>query len=557
MRKNKKALKNYGKYQFSFIEKLVLCVVSVVIALCVAYLFFDNLYAAVVFFFPVCIIAVTYYRKISIAKTKRKLCSQFEELMNSLSESLRAGYSLENAFFEAGKQLRVIYDKADILDEIDHICNGLNMNITIEKLVDDLAKRSDVEDIMTFSELLATARKSGGNLILIVKKNAEILHDKRQVLEDITTVITAKKLENRVMNIMPVGILLYLKLSSPEFMHVLYDNITGRMIMLVCLVIYVAAIALGIRITDFENVGKVNIYFKGAAAGSGRGKRKGTKHRLREYSSKENRMKKKRSSGKSGGISGSIYRFISRTIFRDQVRRINNRIKVLYPIKEVDVVIDAFWKDIISKALLGIAVFGLTWIVYRQSGNEDLKYLVFAAFMLMILIPYSMSGKINGMMQKRKKQLEADYPGLIDRFSLLMGAGVNMKGAWEKIVSDYTLKRSKNRIGCHYVYEEMRYSVGRMSKGISEASAYEEFGKRTMLLPYMKFSTMLVQNLKKGNRTLLEQLQLTSIDALYARRESVKRLGEEASSKLLMPMMMQFATILIVIMYPALEGLKM
>ena len=175
----------------------------------------------------------------------------------------------------------------------------------------------------------------------------------------------------------------------------------------------------------------------------------------------------------------------------------------------------------------------------------------------MILIPYSMSGKIKDMMQKRKKQLETDYPGLIDRFSLLMSAGVNMKGAWEKIVSDYTLKRSKNRIGCHYVYEEMRYSVGRMSKGISEATAYEEFGKRTMLLPYMKFSTMLVQNLKKGNRTLLEQLQLTSIDALYARRESVKRLGEEASSKLLMPMMMQFATILIVIMYPALEGLKM
>ena len=118
MRKNKKTLKNYGRYQFSFIEKLVLCVASIVIALCVAYLFFDNLYAAAVFFFPVCIIAAAYYRKMSIAKTKRKLCSQFEELMNSLSESLRAGYSLENAFFEAGKQLRVIYDKADILDEI-------------------------------------------------------------------------------------------------------------------------------------------------------------------------------------------------------------------------------------------------------------------------------------------------------------------------------------------------------------------------------------------------------------------------------------------------------
>ena len=66
---------------------------------------------------------------------------------------------------------------------------------------------------------------------------------------------------------------------------------------------------------------------------------------------------------------------------------------------------------------------------------------------------------------------------------------------------------------------------------------------------------MLTQNLRKGNRALLEQLQFTSMDALYARKESVKRLGEEASSKLLFPMVVQFIVILTVIMYPALVGI--
>ena len=71
----------------------------------------------------------------------------------------------------------------------------------------------------------------------------------------------------------------------------------------------------------------------------------------------------------------------------------------------------------------------------------------------------------------------------------------------------------------------------------------------------MKFSAMLAHNLKKGNRYILEQLNMSSLDAYGQRRENVKRMGEEASSKLLLPIMLQFILVLIIIMYPAIMSL--
>ena len=121
------------------------------------------------------------------------------------------------------------------------------------------------------------------------------------------------------------------------------------------------------------------------------------------------------------------------------------------------------------------------------------------------------------------------------------------------MVRDYVRKRSRTNIEVLYLYEEMRHTLIEIQNGESENIAYERFGKRIGLLPYMKFSTMLSQNLRKGNRQLIDQLKLTSLDALQHRREVMKRRGEETSSRLLMPMMVQFLLILIVVLYPAMS----
>ena len=87
--------------------------------------------------------------------------------------------------------------------------------------------------------------------------------------------------------------------------------------------------------------------------------------------------------------------------------------------------------------------------------------------------------------------------------------------------------------------------------GISESAAYENFGKRTGVREYIRLSTFLTQNVKKGSTQLLQQLREEARTAEVMRMQNARKLNEEASTKLLLPMMLLLLMVMILIMYPA------
>ncbi len=148
--------------------------------------------------------------------------------------------------------------------------------------------------------------------------------------------------------------------------------------------------------------------------------------------------------------------------------------------------------------------------------------------------------------KKRNRQMEADYPQVVYKFVLLIGAGLTARMAWERIVSDY-----ERQGGRRYVYEEMLASKREFSTGKSEIQVYESFGMRCKSQNYLKFSSLIIQHVKKGGRGMEALLQEEGRSALHKRREAAKCLGEEAGTKLLMPMMLMFIIVLILIVVPA------
>ena len=94
-----------------------------------------------------------------------------------------------------------------------------------------------------------------------------------------------------------------------------------------------------------------------------------------------------------------------------------------------------------------------------------------------------------------------------------------------------------------------------MENGQNESVAYAAFGRRLSLLPYMKFSTLLVQNLKKGSDDLLKKMDMEAVDALRERREMAKKLGEEAGTKLLFPMLIMLSLVFALILIAAFQNL--
>ncbi|NLP34312.1 MAG: hypothetical protein GX359_03855 [Clostridiales bacterium] len=154
-------------------------------------------------------------------------------------------------------------------------------------------------------------------------------------------------------------------------------------------------------------------------------------------------------------------------------------------------------------------------------------------------------------MKLRKNQMLLDYPEIINKFTLLVTAGMTVKQAWTKIAEDYRKRKEEANIDKRYAYEEMLLTIHELSLSADESSAYEAFGRRTGLLSYMKFGTLIAQNLKKGNNQLCELLSKEAAEAFEERKETAKRLGEEAGIKLLGPMIIMLMIIFIIILIPA------
>ncbi|NLJ89848.1 MAG: hypothetical protein GX323_03025 [Clostridiales bacterium] len=149
--------------------------------------------------------------------------------------------------------------------------------------------------------------------------------------------------------------------------------------------------------------------------------------------------------------------------------------------------------------------------------------------------------------KERNRQMLLDYPEIINKVTLLLGAGMPLKNAWHKIVKDYKEKETKKR----YAYEEMIITSNEMMLGMSEINAYEGFGRRVKLLPYLRFSSLIAQNVKKGSSDLLNILEVEVVESYEERKELAKRIGEEAGTKLLFPMMLMLLIVLVIVIVPA------
>lgn len=152
-------------------------------------------------------------------------------------------------------------------------------------------------------------------------------------------------------------------------------------------------------------------------------------------------------------------------------------------------------------------------------------------------------------MKKRQEEMMRDYPEIVSKFTLLLNTGMTLKAVWTKIVQTY--EEQKGYTGIRSAYEEMCVTYREMQSGIPEKEAYERFGQRCGIIPYMKLGALLSQNLKKGSKGLTEMLAMESIQAFEERKSQARKAGEEASTKLMLPMFGMLAVVLIMVIVPA------
>lgn len=182
-------------------------------------------------------------------KQKRKqesmLLLQFKECVLSVAGSLKAGYAVENAFGESIADMEIMFGRdCWMAEELRKLNRGLGNNKTLENLLQDMARRSGLEEIQEFAQVFAIAKRNSGNIPDTIEIYSKVIAGKLELEAEIETLLAAKQLEQKVMNVMPFLIVLYLEYSNPGYFDMMYHNLSGAAIMTACLGVYLCAYAL-------------------------------------------------------------------------------------------------------------------------------------------------------------------------------------------------------------------------------------------------------------------------------------------------------------------------
>ena len=234
-------------------EKLQWSLIGMAVVFVAGYIFYQSLIWSLVFSL-IGLKFVEIKRKDIISKRKQKLLMQFKEALYVISTSLSAGRSVENAFIDAKQDLQKIFDFGKenyIIDELTYISRRIQMNQTIEEALEDFADRSGLEDIRTFANVFIACKSTGGNLKSVTEMTSRIIGEKITTKQDIATLISGKKFEANMLAFIPFGIVLFLKISAPDFIASLY-TLQGRMLATVALLVIGISVLWGRKIMNIE-----------------------------------------------------------------------------------------------------------------------------------------------------------------------------------------------------------------------------------------------------------------------------------------------------------------
>jgi len=242
----------YENYYFTKKEWLKYSLIYFTMVIIICYLFYNNLWLSAItipFLFPF----LRLIQEREKEKRLQRLKLEFKDALTALTASLHTGYAIENAFREAYAELVMLYGQDGlIVQEFHYMLKQMRVSRTVEEVVKEFAERSGLEDIQNFAQIFSMANRSSGGLITIMDTTADMIGQKIEVEREILTMIQGKKLEQRIMSIVPIAMLGYLRLGNGAFMEVLYTGIAGRVVMTGCLVVYFVALWLAKKIMEIK-----------------------------------------------------------------------------------------------------------------------------------------------------------------------------------------------------------------------------------------------------------------------------------------------------------------
>ena len=260
---------NYRVYNMKFTEKAMYFIIAFLAGAAVGYLFYGGIGkdefdqpTKLTWILNIIIPSITgiiagklfvpIRRESIVLQRQKQLSNQFRDMLDAFNTSLGVGKNINESFLSAYNDLKIQYESdAFILKELEVIISGIQNNVAIEELLEDFGKRSCNDDIKSFANVFKTSYRKGGNIKEVIRNTHSILSDKMEISEDIETLVTANKLEQNIMIVMPIILILIIKLMSPEFAKN-FVTPTGIISTTLSLIIFVVAYFMGKSVLNIK-----------------------------------------------------------------------------------------------------------------------------------------------------------------------------------------------------------------------------------------------------------------------------------------------------------------
>lgn len=190
-------------------------------------------------------------------------------------------------------------------------------------------------------------------------------------------------------------------------------------------------------------------------------------------------------------------------------------------------------------------------IQWQSSQSRDWIWMIVLGCVAILGLEWRKKEKCRKAERQRLHCLQWEYPQLVEQMAMLIGAGLTIRRAWERILSTARSMQKNGGATSYLFLGEMQITSLEIQKGCGEKEAYERFGIRIGLESYRRFAAILTRNLEKGTRDISEMLAAEAREAWEQRKNEARKRGEEASTKLLFPMLCLFVLVLVILLFPA------
>lgn len=222
---NVKPLQDYNHYQLSFKQFMGSAAVGFAILFAAVYLIYHSFIVSSLFAAGG-LAAPRLFKSFLLVRRKERLQLQFKEALYSLASSLAAGRSVENAFLATIDDLKLLYPdpNTELLHEFQIIKYRLDNAEPLEQALHSLAQRAHLDDITQFADVFAVCKRSGGDLVEVMKRTSQTIGEKLEVKQEISVLLAQKRFEARIMMAVPFAFLGFLSAFAPDYMKPLYGG---------------------------------------------------------------------------------------------------------------------------------------------------------------------------------------------------------------------------------------------------------------------------------------------------------------------------------------------